>query len=806
MLSDLKLALRTLARTPGFTAIAIATLALGIGMNTAMFSLLNGFLLRPLAYPQSERLFKLDRNSPQQPRDDHSPLNLADITAASSNLADLAAYRFSAFTVTDTSQPPDVPNALRISANFFNVLGARPVLGRTFRPDEAVPGKNNVILLSHRYWQSRFKGAPDIVGRTVQLDGTPVEIVGVMAPDEDMPRILNNVGIFRPLALAPNEVVRTGTDLGVIGRYRAGVTPEQAAAQFAAIGSRLVADHPQDNGGMSLGVRSLQSTTLTGTGLNLTWVLIGLSSFVLLIACANLANLLLTRAMARTREFSIRAALGATRGQLIRPLAAECLVLAAGGSLAALLVSSWTTDWLAARFGNPASPVDLSADVRVLAFMLAATVLTTLLFGIAPAWWAARVKINDSLKSGARGATGTRSQNSFRQLLIVTQFALALVLLAGAGLFLRGMQKMLGTSLGWNPDPVVSGVVNLASPTRFGSAEPILAFHAQLRDRLLALPGVENASVSFDIPLFNPPARRNYLVEGREPPAVGQEIAAYTNGVSAGFLDTTGMRLVRGRFFDNTDHLTSRPTVVINETMARTLFPQGDAIGHRLALAGGDSVQWAEIVGIVEDVRALNMRPSPVHFQVYKPFAQEAWQYVTIAVRIADPAKGPALLEPIRQAVASLDPDMPVLRLMAVTQRIKDNFGFMDTINQLLIIFATLGLFLASLGIYGVVTRLVAQRTGEIGIRMALGANPRSILRLVLGNGLRMVLLGTLAGTVGAVFFSRAIGRALPVLHSDSPLPIVFGSILLALAALIACWLPARRATKVDPMVALRAE
>ena len=611
MISDLRFAVRSLFRTPGFTVIALLTLALGIGMNTAMFSMLNGFLIRPLAFPQADQLFRLDRKTPQQPFDQHSAQNVADLLPASTEVADLAVYRFSGFTLTETNRPADAPTGLRISPNFFDVLGTKVQLGRTFLPEEDAPGKNNVIVLSDRYWRSRFAGDQNVIRRVVRLDGAPVEIIGVMAPEDDFLRILAPVGIFRPLALTNEErATRVENSLGVIGRYREGVSPEQAARHFEAIARRLVSEHPKENANMTFGLRSLQSTTLTGTGRNMTFMLVGLSGFVLLIACANLANLLLARAISRAREFSIRGALGASPRQLIRPLAMECLVLAAVGGLSGTLVSAWTTDWLSQRFGNADNPVDFSADARVLVFTVAASVVTALLFGIAPAWWASRVQINDTLKSGGRGTTGTRSQNHFRQLLIVSQFAIALVLLAGAGFFIRGLERFIGTKTGWNPDPVVSGVINLAS-AKYSTPEAILAFHREFRERLLAYPGVANVTVSYELPLFHAPQARSYLVDGRAAPAPGEEIVAFTNGVSASFVDTMGLRVLSGRAVDETDQLTSRPVVVINDTMARVLFPAEEAVGQRIAVAGTQSQVWAEIVGVVEDVRTLNVSPSP---------------------------------------------------------------------------------------------------------------------------------------------------------------------------------------------------
>jgi predicted permease len=444
-------------------------------------------------------------------------------------------------------------------------------------------------------------------------------------------------------------------------------------------------------------------------------------------------------------------------------------------------------------------------DGRVLGFTIAVSALTAVLFGVGPAWWASRAGPGAALKSGGRGTTGGRAHSRYRTTLIVTQFALALVLLAGAGFFIQGVRRLASPNHGWNPAPVISGVVNLASG-KYNAAEPIIEFHARLRERLLALPGVESAAVCFEIPLYTSPARRGYIVDGRTPPPAGQEPVAYTNGVSPDFFDTVGIRLVRGRLIDATDTLHSRPVVVINDAMARALFRDEDPIGKRLGLAGLDDPFWAEIVGIVEDARPLAITPIESNFQVYKPYAQEAWQYVTIVVRAADPALAPALLEPIREVVATLDPDQPVINLLPVPDRIALNTGVWQTINQLLVLFAGLGLLLAALGIYGVITRLVLQRTGEIGIRLALGARVADVSRLILGAGLRMVAAGVMLGLIGAIVLARFLAAELPAFSSGGAMAIGSAVGLLAATALLACWLPARRAAKVDPMIALRAE
>jgi len=804
MISDLKLALRSLFKSPGFTAIAIITLALGIGMNTAMFSMLNALMLRPLDYPEAGRLFSLDRFRPQNPFDNHTAANFTDIARASAGTAELAGLRYWGFVLAEDNQPADAPFAARVTWNYFDVLRVKPQLGRTFRPEEDVAGNNHVLMISHRYWQRRFGGAPDIIGRVVRIDGNPSEIVGVLPPADG--RVTGPIEMFRPMAFNEEESLdRSINGITIFGRYRAGIEPAQAAAAFDTIGRRLAADHPAENGDMTLRTRSLQSTTLTGVFRTLTLVLVGLSGFVLLIACSNLANLLLARAMARSREFSVRAALGASRRQLIKPLVAECLVLAAAGGAAALLVSEWTGSWLTRRFSNPENPFEFSADVRVLAFAIGISFVTALIFGLAPAWWSSRAQVNDSLKGGGRGSTGTVAQNRYRQLLIATQFGLALLLLTGAAFFIRGVQRLTRVESGWDPNVVVTGIVNLAS-ARYKDTAPILAFHTELRERLLAVPGVANVAVSYSQPLYNSPSQRHYLIAGREAPKAGDEPIAFTNGVSASYFDTFGTRILRGRGFAATDTPTSSPVVIINDAMARALFAGQDPIGQRIAVVGTQPAAWAEIVGVAQDVKTLDMRPSPIGFQVYKPFPQEPWQYVTIAIRATTPEQVPAVLEPIRKMVAAIDSDQPVLNLMPSPMRIERNTQFLQTINQLLMLFAALGVLLAALGIYGVTARLVAQRTNEIGIRLALGAQVSDLLRLVIGSGLRIALVGAAAGAVGALFLTDLLAKSFPAFGRGDPVHIATAGGFLLAVALIACLIPARRATKVDPMVALRAE
>ena len=806
LMRSTRFAARSLLRTPGFTAITILTLALGIGMNSAMFSMLNGYLLRPLDYPEPEQLFRLFRSTPQQPENDHSFANFGEIARDSRDVAELAGIRTWGFTLTETNHPADLVFSLRVTSNFFDVVGVVPAHGRSFLPEEEREGRNNVIIISHQYWQTRFDGDPGILGRQVRIDGTPVEIVGVVPARSDLSRVFPPVSVFRPLGATTTELNnRSETRLGIVGRYHDGVGAAQAASVFDTISLRLNTDYPAENAGDTLNPVSLQSTTLVGRTGATTYLLLGLAAIVLLIACANLANLFLARALSRSREFSIRAALGASRRQLIKPLVIESLLLSAAGGVAAILISVWTSDWLAQRFVDPNGPVRFSLDGRVLAFTAITATATALLFGLAPAWWSTRTKLNEALKSGSRGTVGSRNQQRYRHTLIVAQFTLSLVLLAGAGFFIRGLERLSQAATGWDRDRVIAMTLNLTN-THYLPDETTINFHQSLRRLLLAIPGVENAAVSRATPLDNPSSVSNWLVEGRQPPPPGQESVAFTNAVSDSFFDTVGISLLQGRAINPSDRIDSRRVVVINEAMARALFPSKNPIGQRISEAGLPAPNWAEIVGVVANTRATRVQPSSIRFQVYKPYPQEAWKFAVVTVRAESAGIMPSLLKPIGEAVSALDAELPIRDIAPVAEHMRSISEYWQTINQLLILFASLGLALAALGIYGVVTRLVAQRTGEIGVRMALGAQVRDILTLVLAGGLRTASVGVALGIAGALYLSHHLSKTLPAFGGQGIGISLMAGLLLLFVAFWACFLPAQRATKVNPVVALRNE
>ena len=801
MRSTIAYALRSLAKAPGFTAIAFVTLTLGIGLNTSMFSLANALMLRPLPFPESWRLVRLYRSTPQSSRGGLAPADFLALKRAGTGFGAFAGYSSAIATVSEPGRPAETLSLLRVSADFLDVLDARPVLGRGFRADEEAPGRHRVVILSHDLWQSRFGGAADIVGRTIRLDGQAHEVVGVLPPWATERRTpFSNVALLRPLGLSDAERAPAGTlRLNVVGRRARGVSPGQGDAIVAAFGAALAKEGGDGQDPVTWRTEDLLHSSLDATGRGLVLMLFGLSACVLLIACSNLANFLLARTLARSREFALRKALGASRLQVFAPLAAESLLLASAGGLGALLVASWTSDWLRTR-----TSLDLALDWRVLGFALAASLATTLMFGVAPALFTTRVDVNEALKSGARGATAGRGYRRLRHLLIVGQFAIAMMLLSGAGFFLRGADNLLRQPYGWRFDGVIQGTLALAAGASTDSGR-ITTVQRQTIARVKALPGVDAVSLSHAVPYFGLPGPRTYLVDGREPPPKGQEPAARFNGVTAEYFRVTGTHLLRGRVFSEADTATSPKVAIISDGLARVLFANGDPIGRRIAQSGPGAPVWADIIGVVSDVGSLDLAAVPTRFQVYQPLAQEPRASVVLAVRVAGVAPD-GVLDAIRTTIAALEPDLAVRDLTPVTATFDRTLSDLRMINTLLGAFAALGLGLAALGIYGVIARTVAQRTTEIGLRMALGARLADVNRLVLGSGIRLAAAGIGLGLAGAFGLVRLLGSILPAMHTNGTLVLAGCGTLLVAVAFAACYVPARRASRIDPQVALRAE
>jgi putative ABC transport system permease protein len=804
-MNDLRFAFQSLLRTPGFTLVAIVTLGLGIGANTSMFSILDGYMLRPAPYPDRDRIERIYRATRQDPQGGISPADYLDLKAQRDAYGDIAAYTAADLSLSEPGRAPEMAQGLRVSGNFFPTLGARPLLGRAFRPEEEVFGNHRVLVISHRYWQNRFGGDAQIIGRTVRVDGEPHQIVGVLPADFSDWRHLSWVDVFRPLGLTDKEAHdRNSARIRLVARRS--VSRGQAAAFIADFGRRQARDFPAADAETTWRTVAIDDSFLLN-GQPVLAMLIGLSGFVVLIACSNLANLLLARTMQRAREFALRSALGASRAQVLRPLVLESLLLAFAGGICAVVVALWTFDWFAAVSPQPGGNgvgVQFGLDWRVLGWMLGACLFTAVTFGVAPAHFVHRLDLSGTLKSGGRGTTGDRGHRRFRNGLIVGQFALAMVLLAGAALFVRGFHEINNRRHGWQSDHLLTGTLVLPA-TAYPDDARVVDFQRRSLERLEALPGVASASLSYAMPFFGLSEPRRYLIAGREAPQPGHEPSAAINGITPHYFETVGTRLLAGRVFTEADTATSPRVFIINQAMASALFPDASPIGGRIAQAGGKSVEWGEIVGVASDVESVFADRKKGDFQVYQPMAQEPRPFNELALRTSGVPPA-SLADAVRATVTGLDADLPVRRLQpAATTIAQENYqdGVLASVLSAL---ATLGLGLAALGIYGVVARTVAQRTSEFGIRLALGAQARDILRLVLGSGARLALVGSGLGLIGAFGICRMISAFFPGLQTSSVPVVAAATALLIGIAQLASYLPARHASRISPTEALRTE
>jgi putative ABC transport system permease protein len=805
-MKDFRLALRQLLRSPGFTLLAIITLGLGIGANTSTFSMVNGIFLKPLPYSDSAQLDRIYRATPQNAEGNISPADFRDLQHAENGYGHFAAYTVEDASLSEPGYPAEMTRAGRATANFFSLLGVQPQVGRDFRPGEDAPGSDRVVILSQRTWRNRFELNPNVIGRTIRIDGEPHQVIGVLPATFNDWRHLGGVDFFRPLALDRKKSAdRRSTFLRVIGRRSSAYPRADAASFIANFGARLSTEFPEVNAESSWRSVPLQDSVRSEDGPAIIMMLVGLSGFVLLIACSNLANLLLARTMARAREFAVRAALGASRTQLLRPLIAESLLLALAGGVCAILVATWARDWVALRStGDNGEQVVLAMDWVVLGWAFGASLVTALAFGIAPALFALRLDLNNTLKSGGRGTTGGRGHQRFRQILIIGQFALAMVLLTGAGVYIRGLHDLNNRRSGWESAHLVTGTILLPT-AKYSDAERITAFHRLILERLASLPGMASASISTFTPFFNWADTRKFFVEGRERPQPGREPAAVVNNVTPKYFETFNTPVLSGRAFNERDTATSTKVFIISQTTARGLFGAENPIGRRLSQADGENLRWGEVVGVVRDVESVVPDPGPVTYQVYQPMAQEPRGQNEIAVRTIGVAPF-SVVESIRTTMAALDPDLPVRKLQPADATIERANYQSGVLRDMLTAFAVLGLGLASLGIYGVIARTMAQRAGEFAIRLALGARIENITRLVLTSGVKLALLGSAIGLLGALGVTRVLAAGHPNMRIHS-LPVLIGTTLLLIAiALLACWLPARRAGRIDAMSLLRAE
>src|SRR6266700_1139557 len=799
-----------LSKNRGFAAVAVITLALGIGANTAMFSMVHGVLMRPLPFKDPGRLYTLWERNLKMGYEQNAPAtaNFPDWRDRNKVFERMAAFDASrTFNLAGSGNPERVDGAA-VSPSLFELLGVEPVLGRTFSSGEDQLGQDRVVLLSYGLWQRRFNADRSIVGKSITIDGRSCTVIGVMPPGFQFPgdtgTILNiytapPAQLWVPLALPPGAWrQRSAHYLQVVARLRAGVTLSQAQAEMNSIERQLVREYPRDYIGSDVKFISLHAQVV-GSFRSVLLVLFGAVAFVLLIGCVNVANLLLARATSRQREVAIRSALGATRLRLIRQLVTESLGLALAGGSLGVLVASWGINLLKLMVpDNFPRKGDIRMDESVLIFTLLASVGTGLIFGLAPAFQASRIHLTQSLKEGERGADGL-GRNRLRSALVVSEVALALVLLIGTGLMLRSFVRLQDVNPGFAPDHLLTMEISLPE-ARYPDPKKA-AFFARLLDQVRALPGVQSAGAIGHLPLGGGIESYAMQVEGR-PPLPNELANPDCHVVMPGYFEALKIPLVEGRYFGERDSAQSPRVLIINETLARNVFPNQSPIGKRLRM--GFNNFTGEIIGVVANTKHLALDLAPVE-EVYAAYLQ-APSWATLALTVRTASNPLVLSRAVRELVLGIDKDQPVSKVRTMDEVMDASVSAPRFRTLLLGLFGLAALFLAAIGIYGVMSYSVSQRTREIGIRMALGAAGPEVIKLVLGQGLALTLAGLGIGLVGALGLTRLLSGMLYEVRPTDPLTFAGVAVLLTAISLLANYIPARRATKVDPMVALRCE
>ncbi|HEY7893548.1 MAG TPA: ABC transporter permease [Gemmatimonadaceae bacterium] len=810
LIQDTRYAIRTLLRSPAFAAIAILTLALGIGANTALFSVVNGVLLDPLPYPDPGRLVALYGKAPGA---DHSPIsypNFLDWQRDTRSFSSIALYHNEDYNFTGAGEAERVSGYM-ISASFFHTLGVRPMLGRGFRTDEDVVGAAPVVVLGAGLWHRRFGGSPSVIGSSIDLNGTAYTVIGVMSPDFTFyghdRDVYTPIGQWNdPTFLDRNAVFSSG----MVGRLAPGVTLAQATADLQNVAAHLAEEYPEADKGVGATAVALQDDQV-GSVQPVLLVLLGAVAFLLLIACANVANLLLARSTARSREFAIRVALGASHGQVVRQLLTESVLLAGAGGALGLLFATWSKR--AVLGALPAALPHtraLSLDTRVLVFTIGISLFAGIVFGLAPALKASRINLQDVLKEGGRGSSGVRHR--LQRVFVAAQVAMALVLLVGAGLMMRSLAALWHVDPGFDASHAVT--FSLSMPASYSTASADTRARLRAFDaKMLTLPGVDAVSATLGSRPMVHNSTEAFWVEGRPKPANLNDMnQALFYLAEDGFQRAMGVRLERGRFITPQDDEHAPTVIVIDSVFAHTYFPNEDPIGKRIHLATFGAE--AEVVGVVDHVRQWGLdtdASSAIEAQFYFPFMQLpdkimrlAATGVAVVLRTrGDPA---AVMGPVRQAVAQIDPRDVIYNASTMRDVLANSLAARRFLMVLLGVFAALALALACVGIYGVIAYLVGQRTNEIGVRMALGAQRVDVLRLVVGEGARMAMVGAAVGILAALAVTRLMAHQLFGVSAHDPLTFAGVALLLMLVAILACYLPARRATRVDPVVALRNE
>jgi putative ABC transport system permease protein len=797
---DLRFSARMLFKQRGFTAMAALTLGLGIGANITIFSVVNAVLLRPLPYPDSDRLIFLWSAAPEQNISERASAyaNFSEWRAQNTSFEDLAAFDPTVVTLTGVAEPEQVMS-MRASANLFPLLGVAPMLGRTFTADEERQ-KARVVVLSHGLWQRRFGASPNVLGQTLEIDGVGSQVIGVM-PERF--RSGKETPIWEPHTLFPDweaqKAQRGAGSWQVVGRLKPQVSLAQAQVEMSAIAQRLEQAFPAANKGLGVNLVPLQ-LQYTGSNVRLAlWMLFGAVALVLLIACANVANLMLARGITREREMAIRLALGAGRMRLMRQLLTESALLSLLGGAVGLLIASWGIRAILSFSPPNIRNLDsVTIDTRALAFTTVVALLTSLLFGLAPALKISQTRPGAALKEG-RNASGGASGRRMRSILLITEFSLAVLLLAGAGLLLRSFSKLQAVDPGF--DPARALLIQL-TPARNSAADQWRVFYQQVSERIAALPGVEAAGLTSEIFIGGNPDGLITIEGGAPDGSATARIPFRGDVISQGLLETLRVPLRKGRFFNAHDSQAAVPVTIINETMARRFWPGEDALGKRFKIGPAQSTNpWLTVVGVVGDMRRQSLERQPIA-QIFQPYLQSPERRLILLIRATGE---PIRLAPVvRSEIRALDKTVLVNGIATLESQLDQRVAERRFQTWLLALFSALALLLAAVGVYGLMSYTVTQSAREFGIRMALGARPRDVVRLVVGRGLALSATGVVIGLAAAFALTRVLAGLLFGVTATDPTTFLVAPLVLLLVALLACFAPAWRATKVDPMVALR--
>jgi putative ABC transport system permease protein len=805
---DIKFGLRTLAKSPGFTAVAIVALALGIGANTAIFSIADAFLLKPVNIPDPEHLVVVAELAPGQTKDTNSVsgANFVDWKAQAKSFESMGAYMWDDVNLTSPNALPEKVQGFTVTANLFEMCGEQPLIGRTFTPEEDQPGHDGEVILGQRLWERRFGGDQHIIGQELHIDGKPYTVIGIMRRSFDFPQTAD---LWLPMAFTPQQLQDRKTHFFLtVGKLKPGVTAASAGAEMKTIARRLSDTYPDTNHNWSARVVPVRIFELGDDTIQYTTMLLGAVGFLLLIVCANVTNLQLVRGASRHKEMAIRVALGGSRWRLVRQLLTESVLVGIGGALLGLVLAKWAVSLVVVHMPPEVAKYipgwnEIRLDSRAMIFTMIAGVVAGIISGLLPALQGARLDVNETLKEGGRSSSSSRGRHVLRNGLVVTQVALATILVVGSALLVRGFNTLLNFNHGFQPETLLTMYLNLPD-TRYAKTEQRNQFYSQVLERMGAMPGVVGAAGTSWIPYGDGGGTSAFSIEGRPWRDASETPTIINMAVSPNYLQMVHVPLLQGRELTEQDTADSQPVGLISQSMAKRYWPAGDAMGHHVRIGGNDSKNpWMAIVGIVADVK-MDWNDTRPLYAIYRTYRQAPRGYFAIVLRSAG---DPMTLAPeAGAAVAAIDHDMPLTDVLPMTKVIGNSVIGIAYVAVMMGVVGVMALILAAVGVYGVMAFTVQERTYEIGVRMAFGAQTSDVLKMIIGRGLLLAGIGLGIGlpvTLGITYALRdwifGIGAADPM---------TFGAIAAALlaAALFACWIPARRATRVDPMIALRYE